>query len=339
MPIKILAIDDSKTMRLAIKITFAAEDAQVVAVSKGSEAIPRAKQHGADIILIDHTLAPGEPSGLQVVQELKANPATARIPVIMLIPVRGGTTEAEALAAGADAAIGKPFDTQDLIDRVNAVLSGKTATLAAPAVAAKPGVKPPVAATPAVKPPVAATPAAKPPVAATPAAKPPVAATPAAKPPVAATPAAKPPVAAVQTPAAKPPAAAVQTPAAVQAKPAVTPAAAAKPAVTPAAATPAAAKPAVTPAARPAAAQPMMGKAPAGPIPIARPIPFTAANSPTAGMLERLRAANGGAAAGLDPAAVRALLALSQEVIEQVVWEVVPDLAELLIKERMRQQG
>lgn len=53
-------------------------------------------------------------------------------------------------------------------------------------------------------------------------------------------------------------------------------------------------------------------------------------------MLERLRAAGGGAAAGLDPAAVRALLQLSQEVVEQVVWEVVPDLAEMLIKERMQ---
>lgn len=329
MPIKILAIDDSKTMRLAIKITFAAEDAQVVAVSKGSEAIPRAKQHGADIILIDHTLAAGEPSGLQVVQELKANPATARIPVILMIPVRGGTTEAEALAAGADAAIGKPFDTQDLIDRVHAVLSGQKVASATPA--AKPAVaapaKPPVAATPAAKPPVAATPA-KPPVAATPAAKPPVAATPAAKPPVAATPAAKPPVAATAKPAATP----------VAAKPAVTPTAA-KPAVTPAAAKPA--TPASVPGVRPAAtAQPVAGRpaAAAGPIPIARPIPFTAANSPTAGMLERLRAASGGAAAGLDPAAVRALLQLSQEVIEQVVWEVVPDLAELLIKEQMRQQ-
>ncbi|MFV8754185.1 response regulator [Nannocystaceae bacterium ST9] len=351
MPIKILAIDDSKTMRLAIKITFAAEDAQVVAVSKGSEAIPRAKQHGADIILIDHTLAPGEPSGLQVVQELKANPATARIPVIMLIPARGGTSEADALAAGADAAIGKPFDTQELIDKVGAVLSGQKTTLAAPAVAAKPAVapaaKPPVAATPAAKPPVAATPAAKPPAAATPAAKPPAAATPAAAKPVAApptaakpaaTPAAKPPVGATPAAAAKP--AVAPTP--VAAKPAVAPTpVAAKP--TPAAATPAAAaKPAVTPAAaaRPVAAQPVAAQAGRpGPIPIARPIPFTAANSPTAGMLERLRAAGGGAAAGLDPAAVRALLQLSQEVVEQVVWEVVPDLAEQLIKERLQQQG
>jgi DNA-binding response OmpR family regulator len=333
MPIKILAIDDSKTMRLAIKITFAAEDAQVVAVSKGSEAIPRAKQHGADIILIDHTLAAGEPSGLQVVQELKANPATARIPVILLIPARGGTTEAEALAAGADAAIGKPFDTQELIDRVNAVLSGQKAQPAA--AAAKPAVapvaKPPVAAT--AKPPAAAT--AKPPAAAVTAK--PAAATPAAKPPAAATPA----VAAKPTPAA---AAAKPTPAAAAAKPtpaAATPAAATR---TPAAAAAKPATPAAVPGVRPAAAataaaQPMAKPAAAayaGPIPIARPIPFTAAGSPTPGMLERLKAAGGGAAAGLDPNAIRALLQLSQEVVEQVVWEVVPDLAELLIKERMQ---
>jgi CheY-like chemotaxis protein len=365
MPIKILAIDDSKTMRLAIKITFAAEDAQVVAVSKGSEAIPRAKQHGADIILIDHTLAAGEPSGLQVVQELKANPATAKIPVILMIPTRGGASEADALAAGADAVIAKPFDTQELIDKVAVVIKGGAKPAAKPEVkpaAAVGGAKPPVATPPAAggaKPPVATPPAAggpKPPVA-TPAAaagaKPPVAtpaaATATAKPP-GATPAAattaKPPGA---TPAAattaKPPGA---TPAAATAgaKPVATPTAAtvAKPATAavppgakPAAATGPAAVPGVRPAATPAAAA--RPAAAAGPIPIVRPIPFTAASAPTSGMLERLKAAQGGAAAGLDAAAVRALLQLSHEVVEQVVWEVVPDLAEQLIKERMQQQG
>jgi hypothetical protein len=52
-------------------------------------------------------------------------------------------------------------------------------------------------------------------------------------------------------------------------------------------------------------------------------------------MLERLQkaGASGGAAEGLDPQAVSALLALSREVVEQVVWEVVPDLAEEIIKQ------
>jgi CheY-like chemotaxis protein len=66
MPTKILAIDDSKTMRLAIKITFAAEDCEVVAVSKGSEAVARAKQMPADVLIVDANLAAGEPSGYDV---------------------------------------------------------------------------------------------------------------------------------------------------------------------------------------------------------------------------------------------------------------------------------
>ena len=142
MPTKILAIDDSKTMRLAIKITFAAEDAKVTAVSKGSEAVARAKQMQADVVLVDHALAPGEPSGVEVVQALKANPATAKIPVIMLVPARGGVSEAEITAAGADNYIGKPFDTQELIDKVAAAL-GRGAKPVAATVATRPAVPAP----------------------------------------------------------------------------------------------------------------------------------------------------------------------------------------------------
>ncbi|WP_146662858.1 response regulator transcription factor, partial [Enhygromyxa salina] len=142
MPTKILAIDDSKTMRLAIKITFAAEDAKVTAVSKGSEAVARAKQMQADVVLIDHSLAPGEPSGFEVVQALKSNPATANIPVIMLIPAKGSIGEAEVSAAGADNYIGKPFDSQELIDKVASAL-GRGASKPA---AARPAARPPAAA-------------------------------------------------------------------------------------------------------------------------------------------------------------------------------------------------
>ena len=84
MPTKILAIDDSKTMRLAIKITFAAEDCEVVAVSKGSEAVVRAKQMPADILIVDAVLAAGEPSGYEVARMLRADP-----PVLDTIAVYG----------------------------------------------------------------------------------------------------------------------------------------------------------------------------------------------------------------------------------------------------------
>ena len=119
MPTKILAIDDSKTMRLAIKITFAAEDAEVVAVSKGSEAVARAKQMPADIVLVDHRLSAGEPSGFDVVRALKADPATASLPVLMLVPSTGGVSDAQVSECGADGSIKKPFDTGELIKSVN----------------------------------------------------------------------------------------------------------------------------------------------------------------------------------------------------------------------------
>jgi hypothetical protein len=53
-------------------------------------------------------------------------------------------------------------------------------------------------------------------------------------------------------------------------------------------------------------------------------------------MLQRLQQATNGAGqlGGLDPKVAEAIVALSREVIEQVVWEVVPDLAEAIIKQR-----
>jgi CheY-like chemotaxis protein len=307
MPTKILAIDDSKTMRLAIKITFAAEDADVTSVSKGSEAVARAKQMAADVVLVDAALAPGEPSGYDVCRALKQDPATANIPVVILVSGQSGVDSAQLLAAGGDDWLAKPFDTQDLIDKVAAVRGKAVARPTADEAEASQSGKRvrPGARTQMGMPSPTPAPVAKPAAAAPPAA---------AKPPVgkpAITPAT---LAAKPTPAA-PPAPAPQRPAAAAAKPA---AAAAKPAA-------AAATPRATPAAA-GQARPTAG----GAIPIAIPIPFTAADSPTPGMVERLRQA--AAVGGVDPKVAEAIASLSREVIEAIVWEVVPELAESIIR-------
>jgi len=289
MPTKILAIDDSKTMRLAIKITFAAEDCEVVAVSKGSEAVARAKQMPADILIVDAVLAAGEPSGYEVARQLRADPETAHIPVLILVSTQTGIDEGQVQASGANGAMTKPFDTQELMEKVNALVSGKS-------VASKPAaVRQPVSTT------VGSTTSPSPATAAR--------ATPAA----AATPAAR-------------PAQSVGTPA-----PKLAPTSPAKPAAA-----------SVAPSMSSASASGQGSRLPAAftsvedmasKIPIAVPIPFVPAGSPTPGMLKRLQAA-GGAASGLDPRAVEALLALSRDVVEQVVWEVVPDLAEQALKQK-----
>lgn len=288
MPTKILAIDDSKTMRLAIKITFAAEDFEVVAVSKGSEAVARAKQMPADVLIVDAALAAGEPSGYEVVRQVRADPETAHIPVLLLVSNQVGIDEGQVSGCGANGAMIKPFDTQEMLDKVTALAQGKTITTTGKAPAK-------VAAAP-----LAATPApAKP--------------APVAQPtPVAAPVAAKPAVSPMQTPAPTP----------------------SKPAATPVASTPAStARGSAAPAAKNFPAAFASGEDMASKIPIATPIPFTSADSPTPGILKRLQAAGGGAG-NLDPKAVAALVALSRDVIEQVVWEVVPDMAEQILKQK-----
>ncbi|MBC8072475.1 MAG: hypothetical protein IAG13_29400, partial [Deltaproteobacteria bacterium] len=90
-----------------------------------------------------------------------------------------------------------------------------------------------------------------------------------------------------------------------------------------------------------AAASPAARAADAGDaaIPIAVPIPFTAASDPTPGMLARLKSAQGGALGGLDPKVAEAILALSREVLEAVAWEVVPELAEQIVREHQAKAG
>jgi CheY-like chemotaxis protein len=331
MPTKILAIDDSKTMRLAIKITFAAEDADVTSVSKGSEAVARAKQMGADVVLVDANLAAGEPSGYEVCRALKSDPATANIPVMILVSGQEGVDQAQLTAVGGDDWLAKPFDTQELIDKIAAV---RAKPVARPAGGARPAAAAAAAADdadaaqsgkrarpqnrtqmgmPSPAAPPRATAAQAPAVAAPTAVAPakPAVAKPAVAP---ASVASKPAAPAAPPPSSRAPATAAAAPAA---KPAAAPAAAQRPAV--------AAKPAAAAVARPGAAS-------GGAIPIAIPIPFTAADAPTPGMVERLRQAAG--AAGVDPRVAEAIAALSREVIEAIVWEVVPELAESIIRQQ-----
>jgi len=298
MPMKILALDDSKTMRLAIKITFAAEDVEVVAIGKGAEALARAKQMAADVVLLDANFAAGEPSGYDICRALRADASTSNIPVIMMLPAHTGVDEGQLRACGADAAILKPFDTQELIDKVAGVVAkprAVAASAARPAAAAVPragvivGVAAPARAMATTRPldPVE-------------------------------TPGPSPRPAAVAFPQVRPTAS--PTPATMGATTA-TPASSATP---PLGRAPAPIQPV------PVAAQAHSPVGRAGDIPIAVPIPFVPASGPTPGVLRRLQEAGG--VPGVDPKAAELLVRLSREVIEQIAWEIVPELAEQIIR-------
>ena len=238
---KLLAVEDSKTMRKVLGITFATDEFEAVVAESPQQALSQLDQLRPDMVLLDVTL--GETNGYDLCRQVKSRaPGT---PVIILSsrqqpydPVRGAEVQA-------DDFIDKPFDTQQMRDKVKKL-------------AAQNGARP--AAAP-VRPAAAAAPARPAPIPRTP-------------------------------PPAMPPPPAVR------------------------------------------------GQAPVGrgaPPPSAPPPPL-----PVQERMGHAMASNGAALKaqleGMDLTRdqVQAVLALSRDVIERVVWEVVPVLAETLIKEEIQ---
>jgi CheY-like chemotaxis protein len=330
----LLAVDDSVTMRKVLEITFAGEDYRIVTADGADAAVKKAQAEKPNIVVLDVTLTGQD--GYATCRALKAqNPAVS---VVLLSSKQFPYDAAKGSAAGADDYIDKPFDTQAMIEKVRKVIQARASAPAQPAAPAP---------TPAAKP--AEVTAARSVTGTLPGggqASPTPAAKPAGQPvgrgtQVFPSGSPGPEKAAAQPVAAKP----APTPAAPQPKPATTTmlgptgglASAASTATTSTsqqAVTPPtpAAKPQPTPAAAPTPARPAAAAAPVAAPPAPQPTP---APSPVAAAVDGQMGAKL-AGLGLSPQQAEAVLALSREVIERVVWEVVPQLAETLIKEELQ---
>lgn len=266
MTTTLLAVDDSKTMRKVIEITFAGEGFKTVVAADAADAVAKAQSEHPNVALIDAAL--DGTNGYDLCKQIKgASPSTV---VVLLSNKAQPYDKARGSAAGADDFMDKPFDTQQMIDKVTAL--------------AKRGVQAPVA--PVAVPAAASAPFAAPPMAAKPA---------------------EPARQRVQTLAYG------STPVPPQVS------------------------------AAPAAAKPLGGSSPFGSR--APTTPGTQAYSPPAPAVAAAAPAGGNGVPadfasklgglGLTPAQVEGVLSLSREVVEKVVWEVVPTLAEALIKEEI----
>lgn len=121
MPKKLLLADDSITIQKVISITFASEDFAITVVGDGDSAIKKAKEIVPDIILADVAM-PGK-SGYEVCSAVKADPALKNIPVMLLAGTFEPLNKADAAKVKADDSIVKPFESQELIDKVKNLLA------------------------------------------------------------------------------------------------------------------------------------------------------------------------------------------------------------------------
>ncbi|HEX3777168.1 MAG TPA: response regulator [Polyangiaceae bacterium] len=267
MTTTLLAVDDSKTMRRVLEITFAGEDFRTVLCESADEALGKLGEN-PQVALVDAGL--DNAAGYELCQKIKQR--APNVAVVMLSSKQQPYDRARGSAVGADDFVDKPFDTQQLLDKITTI-ARRAASAPVMAVAAAPVVMPSAAA--------------------------------AAKPQEATRPRVQ-TLAYGSNPAPNQPPS--PAPPQVQPRPVVQPIVPARPAT--GSSPEAAARPISPIASAPAHAEPAA----------ALPADF-------AGKLGGL---------GLSSTQVDAVLALSREVVEQVVWEVVPTLAETMIKEELK---
>jgi CheY-like chemotaxis protein len=132
---RLLLADDSITIQKVVAIIFANEEFELTVVDNGTAALKKAREIQPDVMLVD-ALMPGK-SGYEVCAEIRRDPKLSSVPILLLIGAFEPLDEEKARDCGADASISKPFESQQLIDRVKELLELGKARSAAPAPAAK----------------------------------------------------------------------------------------------------------------------------------------------------------------------------------------------------------
>ena len=116
MSATILVADDEPNIVLSLE--FVLEDAgyRVRIARDGQEVLDALSAELPDLLLLDVMLP--RPSGFDVCQRIRANPAWRALRVVMLSAKGRDVEVTKGLALGADAYVTKPFAIQDLLDEV-----------------------------------------------------------------------------------------------------------------------------------------------------------------------------------------------------------------------------
>ena len=116
---RILVVEDEKDVRDMIRIHLKAAGFDVVEAHNGAEGLVLAKQDLPTVIILD--LMMPEMSGVEVCRALRRNPATSRIPILMLTAKSMEDDKVAGFECGADDYVTKPFSPRELVLRVRAV--------------------------------------------------------------------------------------------------------------------------------------------------------------------------------------------------------------------------
>jgi two-component system, OmpR family, response regulator MprA len=117
---KVLIIDDAENIIEVVRLGLKYEGFQVESASDGEHGITAAQRINPDLIILDLMLP--DIDGVDVCQQLRANPTTRDIPILMLTAKDEVRDRIVGLDAGADDYLTKPFDFDELVARIRAIL-------------------------------------------------------------------------------------------------------------------------------------------------------------------------------------------------------------------------
>jgi DNA-binding response OmpR family regulator len=119
---RIFIADDESGFVSTLKSRLEFEGFEVTTASDGKSALERIREESPDLILLD-IMMPAM-NGYQVCRELKEDPETSPIPVLMLTAKSQESDKFWGKEAGANAYVTKPFDMDELIGEIRGLLNG-----------------------------------------------------------------------------------------------------------------------------------------------------------------------------------------------------------------------
>ncbi len=122
---RVLVVDDDAVIRELLVVNLEMEGHEPVTAQDGAEALEAVAACPPDLLLLD-VMMPAV-SGWQVAEELKADPATAAIPIVLLTARAMEVDVRKGASLGVDRYVTKPFDPIDLMDVCTELLDARGA--------------------------------------------------------------------------------------------------------------------------------------------------------------------------------------------------------------------
>lgn len=122
---KVLVVEDEEILLASLKEELSSGGYEVEGALDGIEGLEKVKASRPDLILLD--LLMPKMDGMEMLQKLKADPASRDIPVVILTNLSDYEKISEALSLGAmDYLVKANYKLEDLLDKVKMVLARKT---------------------------------------------------------------------------------------------------------------------------------------------------------------------------------------------------------------------